>query len=236
MLKICNTCNSSKSEEEFSWNASKISRMSKCKTCFRDAARLRVAKSRNKLRPDDWQPKVTAQEACSPLGHVCIICKERKNCSGYFPNKSFKYNHDSTCKQCKDARRKERFANHQRSLDEGTYESWFRKDQIARLKSRFNITVQQYEYMLKQQNNVCFVCEQPETRKSGHTGREMNLSVDHDRRCCPANKSCGKCIRGLLCTDCNTSLGKLECKPKVMEKLPWLAKYSTRRPLEKYVS
>lgn len=33
------------------------------------------------------------------------------------------------------------------------------------------------------------------------------LCVDHDHQCCPIGGSCGKCIRGILCTKCNTFLG-----------------------------
>jgi hypothetical protein len=33
------------------------------------------------------------------------------------------------------------------------------------------------------------------------------LAVDHDHNCCPSKKTCGKCIRGLLCMDCNRGLG-----------------------------
>lgn len=34
--------------------------------------------------------------------------------------------------------------------------------------------------------------------------------VDHDHNCCPgSDKSCGKCVRGLLCKKCNTGIGML---------------------------
>ena len=33
------------------------------------------------------------------------------------------------------------------------------------------------------------------------------LAVDHDHGCCPGERSCGKCVRGLVCRDCNAMLG-----------------------------
>lgn len=42
-------------------------------------------------------------------------------------------------------------------------------------------------------------------------GAEERLVVDHDHSCCnfPKGGSCGNCIRGVLCNNCNTALGLL---------------------------
>ena len=37
--------------------------------------------------------------------------------------------------------------------------------------------------------------------------------IDHDHACYPDEKaSCGRCVRGLLCLSCNTTLGLIERK------------------------
>jgi hypothetical protein len=60
----------------------------------------------------------------------------------------------------------------------------------------------EYEAMLAVQEGVCALCGQPPKTK--------RLAIDHDHRCCPGHFSCGKCIRGLLCTKCNLFLGLIE--------------------------
>lgn len=45
-------------------------------------------------------------------------------------------------------------------------------------------------------------------------GEKENLQVDHDHSCCPGSKSCGRCIRGLLCGPCNRSLGLAQDSPQ----------------------
>lgn len=64
-------------------------------------------------------------------------------------------------------------------------------------KTKYGITPEDYDRMLDDQNNVCKICQQPETKV--RRGKKMNLSIDHDH-------VSGK-IRGLLCSNCNRGLG-----------------------------
>lgn len=77
-----------------------------------------------------------------------------------------------------------------------------RCDRSLRIKRQYGITADQYDAMLAAQNGGCAICLRPP--------REASLHVDHDHACCPERKkSCGKCVRGLLCEDCNRALGML---------------------------
>lgn len=71
----------------------------------------------------------------------------------------------------------------------------------AHLKRNFGITLEDYTEMLKAQNGVCDICKKPEKKVFKKTGKVTDLCVDHCH-------STGK-VRGLLCWDCNTSIGKL---------------------------
>lgn len=66
------------------------------------------------------------------------------------------------------------------------------------LKQLHNITTEQYNKMLKEQNGVCAICGKPETKKD-RVGKTQRLSVDHNHN---TNK-----VRGLLCQKCNSILG-----------------------------
>jgi recombination endonuclease VII len=60
----------------------------------------------------------------------------------------------------------------------------------------YGITPETYWKLYRLQGGKCYVCQIS-------TGKAKNLAVDHDHRCCPGPKSCGKCIRGLACGHCN---------------------------------
>jgi len=64
------------------------------------------------------------------------------------------------------------------------------------LKTLYNITIEQYENLFKQQNGKCAICKQIPIGKTHNDG---TLCVDH---CHITGK-----VRGLLCQKCNRGIG-----------------------------
>jgi predicted nucleic acid-binding Zn ribbon protein len=79
----------------------------------------------------------------------------------------------------------------------------YNKDQ-TRLR-KFNLSQSALDLLIERQSGKCAICEIPESVAT------RRLAIDHDHACCPENgKSCGKCVRGLLCEACNRILGRYE--------------------------
>jgi hypothetical protein len=77
-----------------------------------------------------------------------------------------------------------------------------------RILRRYNLTQADWDAMVLRQGNRCAICN---TERPG--GRGEAWHIDHDHLCCPDAGSCGACVRGLLCHDCNTVLGRMNDDP-----------------------
>lgn len=76
---------------------------------------------------------------------------------------------------------------------------------LERLKSKlYRMTPEQYRDRIASQENRCLICG-IEFTFEGRTG--SSPAVDHDHKCCPNSKTCGQCVRGILCNCCNHGLG-----------------------------
>jgi hypothetical protein len=82
-----------------------------------------------------------------------------------------------------------------------------RARELVREMKKYGTTVEWYRDKLIAQNGLCEMCG----HLSHHHGTLQRLQVDHDHACCDIKtKSCGKCLRGLLCFECNIRLAPLE--------------------------
>jgi hypothetical protein len=84
------------------------------------------------------------------------------------------------------------------------------------LQQAFGISLQEYGQKLVEQNGKCAICNNQETHM--RNGKIKALAVDH---CHQTGK-----IRGLLCSDCNTGIGKLKDDPAVLQNaIGYILKY-----------
>ena len=79
-----------------------------------------------------------------------------------------------------------------------------------RLKHMYNITEGTLEQILIDQDHQCALCG---TDQPGDKG----WCVDHDHACCPGIRSCGACLRGIVCGPCNKGLGMFKDSTELLQ-------------------
>ena len=69
----------------------------------------------------------------------------------------------------------------------------------AKRKLRYGVDTQAMLDMLEAQGG-CGICGGQEPGPKG-------WNIDHDHKCCPTGETCGRCVRGVLCGNCNWMIG-----------------------------
>lgn len=118
----------------------------------------------------------------------CSRCGNTKPISAF--HKCRKYGTQHWCKECRAAQARIRYQR--------------RKQEYAeyRLFSRYGLSTAELEAILERQNHRCALCEERLADRKPH--------IDHDH-------DTGR-VRGVLCSECNTGLGKLKDSPALLRR------------------
>lgn len=152
---------------------------------------------------------------------VCTKCNTLKSTKLFSKSKKVKGGYRHWCKLCVNLWTKQWRKLHAKRLNEKArkdridnpnkykkYNSNRRKKWKETKLRRYGITIQILNKYLKLQKNKCKCC---------NILLKNNYKIDHDHLCCPKVGSCGKCIRGILCNNCNLSLGLNKENIKILQ-------------------
>lgn len=78
-----------------------------------------------------------------------------------------------------------------------------------KMRQMYGLTPEAYAALLAAQGGKCKICRRDNSAK-------RRFHVDHDHACCPGTYTCGRCVRGILCKDCNQLLGFAREDPAVL--------------------
>lgn len=130
--------------------------------------------------------------------------KPKKKIQDKIRYERLKNNNENYLKDIAEKRRKERARNPYPHRESTRKWKLAHPEQVKMMgrdwwyRTKYGITLMQYNELLKKQNNACLLCGS----NTAYQTKGRNLFVDHDHES-------GK-IRGLLCSRCDTMLGHVE--------------------------
>ena len=157
------------------------------------------------------------------MNKICSKCKIEKSVTEFYKLYCAK---DSLCYSCKKCCNDYKIKNRQRIRKQSNvyyyknkekeilrsrknYKKNIKKFYARHLKIQYGITPEQYNELILKQNNLCAICNEPESSKD-RNGNIKKLSVDHCHKT-------GK-VRRLLCNQCNKGLGCFKDNTELLKK------------------
>jgi ribosomal protein L40E len=217
--KKCKKCGAMKPISAYQIRKESGKLRNECNDCLNAYHREFYLRKIGKFKRDAKAEKREAEEK------ICIRCKELKPISEFGLHNIQKNQHRNFCKQCQkewDSKYKTSTEGKQK-IDEWreknqekiiAYRELYKTDPRKKEKMRnygrkntlkqFGLTQEDYDKILQSQNGHCAICG------NGTNGNKKNFCVDHDHET-------GK-VRGLLCHNCNVSVGLMKESPLLLRK------------------
>lgn len=175
---------------------------------------------------------------------MCRRCLTEKPTVDFYKDRSRKEGTSAYCKPCKSVidkayiiadpnriekrnqRSREWQKNNAKQYKE-TIKKWknnnlekkWQLDKKSHLWTHYRLTIEDYSKMFYEQNGLCLICK-----------KARKLIVDHDHNCCSEKLTCGKCVRGLICNQCNLIVGIIENNSGIIESSKkYINKYNKKK-------
>lgn len=179
-MATCPKCGEEKPLDDFYKNRStKNGHTNRCKSCITIDRRLHY----------ESLPPLEVDDPVAP----CVRCNIN-------PRMTHRKRLHAWCLSCQSEIEKER-----RAANPSHYEV---KDRSKHLRTKYNLSISDYDAMEQEQGGLCALCHRPEmTTESGKAKRR--LSVDHDHHT--------GAVRALLCITCNIGLGSFMDDPELLD-------------------
>ncbi len=190
----CSRCKQDKPQEEFAGKAA-----SYCHTCFSE---YKTERTVNVCEyPGCVEPKARGRGARFCAEHRDIAAQEKIA-------RAADRHRVQECQWPECTEPKLRGYGH-RYCDTHAYPPDLSKLSANVMARRRGMTQDEYDAKVSAQGGLCALCGKPPGKRQ--------LSADHDHKCCPGVKSCGKCQRDLLCDRCNPLLGYAQDDTGILE-------------------
>ena len=121
---------------------------------------------------------------------TCSKCNKIKSRNSFSKRKRNKDGLVSWCKSC----RKEYQISYYKNRSKKWYDNVKTRQRASWLKTKYNLTIEEYNKILHSQGSMCAICDKPQSKE------KVSLAVDHNHKTSH--------IRGLLCNYCNAVLLK----------------------------
>lgn len=150
-----------------------------------------------------------------PPYKTCPVCKHPLPATEefFYPQPGGQYGLSSRCRSCHSRKSYESRIKRETQMQPSVRAEYYRRTELLR---KYGLTPEEFDARWEAQGRCCAICGTAELGQRNTGDGPRRPSVDHDHSCCPGQRTCGNCLRDLLCMNCNLGIGNFQEDPAVL--------------------